>query len=124
MAIGSSFAAMNTMYAAVARRAKEIGTLRILGFTRGSILLSFFLESVFLALLGGVIACVLVMPLNNITTGLGNFVTFSETNFNIRIGPDVIAIGLLFSALLGVLGGLLPARQAAKKEILVALREV
>ncbi len=124
MAIGSSFAAMNTMYAAVARRAKEIGTLRILGFTKGSILLSFFLESVFLALLGGVIACILVMPLNNVTTGLGNFVTFSETNFNIRIGPDVIAVGLLFSALLGVLGGLLPARQAAKKEILVALREV
>lgn len=124
MAIGSSFAAMNTMYAAVARRAKEIGTLRILGFTKGSILLSFFLESVFLALLGGVIACLLVMPLNNVTTGLGNFITFSETNFNIRIGPDVIAVGLLFSALLGVLGGLLPARQAAKKEILVALREV
>ena len=64
------------------------------------------------------------MPLNNVTTGLGNFVTFSETNFNIRIGPDVIAVGLLFSALLGVLGGLLPARQAAKKEILVALREI
>ena len=124
MAIGSSFAAMNTMYAAVARRAKEIGTLRILGFTRGSILLSFFLESIFLALLGGVIACFLVMPLNNVTTGLGNFITFSETNFNIRIGPDVIAVGLLFSLLLGVLGGLLPARQAAKKEILVALREV
>ncbi|MBV9307763.1 MAG: ABC transporter permease [Acidobacteriaceae bacterium] len=124
MAIGSSFAAMNTMYAAVARRAKEIGTLRILGFTRGSILLSFFLESVLLALIGGIIACLLVMPLNNVTTGLGNFVTFSETNFNIRIGPDVIAVGLLFSVLLGVLGGLLPARQAAKKEILVALREV
>lgn len=124
MAIGSSFAAMNTMYAAVTRRAKEIGTLRILGFTRGSILLSFFLESVFLALLGGIIACLLVMPLNNVTTGLGNFITFSETNFNIRIGPDVMAVGLIFSALLGVLGGLLPARQAAKKEILVALREV
>ena len=124
MAIGSSFAAMNTMYAAVARRAKEIGTLRILGFTKGSILLSFFLESVFLALIGGVVACILVMPLNNVTTGLGNFVTFSETNFNIRIGPDVMAVGLLFSLLLGVVGGLLPARQAAKKEILVALREV
>lgn len=124
MAIGSSFAAMNTMYAAVARRAKEIGTLRILGFTKGSILLSFFLESIFLALLGGVIACVLVLPLNNVTTGLGNFITFSETNFNIRIGPDVMAIGLLFALLMGVLGGLLPARQAAKKEILVALREV
>ncbi len=124
MAVGSSFAAMNTMYAAVARRAKEVGTLRILGFTRGSILLSFFLESMLLALVGGIIACIIVLPLNNVTTGLGNFITFSETSFNFRIGPDIMAIGLLFSVILGAAGGLLPARQAAKKEILTALREV
>jgi putative ABC transport system permease protein len=123
MAIGSSFAAMNTMYAAVARRAKEVGTLRILGFTRGSILFSFFLESILLSLIGGVIACIVVLPLNSVTTGLGNFITFSETSFNFRIGPDVMAIGLLFSLILGAAGGLLPARQAAKKEILTALRE-
>lgn len=123
MAIGSSFAAMNTMYAAVARRATEVGTLRILGFTRGSILLSFILESLLLALVGGVIACTIVSPLNNVTTGLGNFITFSETSFNFRIGPEVMAIGLLFSLLLGAAGGFLPARQAAKKEILTALRE-
>src|SRR5947208_122246 len=113
MAIGSAFAAMNTMYAAVARRGKEIGTLRILGFTRGGILLSFFLESILLSLIGGVIACILVLPLNNVTTGLGNFITFSETSFKIRIGPGLMLIGLLFSLLLGAVGGLLPARQAA-----------
>jgi putative ABC transport system permease protein len=124
MAVGSCFAAMNTMYAAVARRAKEVGTLRILGFTRGSILLSFFLESLLLSLLGGVIACLVVLPLNSITTGVGNFATFSETTFNIHIGPEVMAIGLFFSLILGAVGGLLPARQAAKKEILTALREV
>jgi ABC-type antimicrobial peptide transport system permease subunit len=124
MAVGSCFAAMNTMYAAVARRAKEVGTLRILGFTRGSILLSFFLESLLLSLLGGVIACLVVLPLNSITTGVGNFATFSETTFNIHIGPEVMAIGLFFSLILGAMGGLLPARQAAKKEILTALREV
>jgi ABC-type antimicrobial peptide transport system permease subunit len=112
------------MYAAVARRAKEVGTLRILGFTRGSILLSFFLESLLLSLLGGVIACLVVLPLNSITTGVGNFATFSETTFNIHIGPEVMAIGLFFSLILGAMGGLLPARQAAKKEILTALREV
>lgn len=123
MAVGSSFAAMNTMYAAVARRSKEIGTLRILGFTKGSILFSFFLESLLLALVGGIIACILVLPLNNVTTGLGNFVTFSETSFNFRIGPAVMLIGLFFSLLLGAVGGLLPARQAAQKEILTALRE-
>ncbi|MBV9295496.1 MAG: ABC transporter permease, partial [Acidobacteriaceae bacterium] len=124
MAVGSAFAAMNTMYAAVARRAKEVGTLRILGFTKGSILLSFFLESLLLSLVGGVIACIIALPLNNVTTGLGNFITFSETSFNFRIGPDVMLIGILFSLVLGAVGGLLPARQAAKKEILTALREV
>jgi len=124
MAVGSCFAAMNTMYAAVARRAKEVGTLRILGFTRGSILLSFFLESVLLSLIGGILACIIVLPLNNVTTGLGNFITFSETSFNFRIGPEVMAIGIVFSLILGALGGLLPARQAARKEILTALREV
>jgi putative ABC transport system permease protein len=123
MAVGSCFAAMNTMYAAVARRAKEVGTLRILGFNRGSILLSFFLESVLLSLLGGIIACIIVLPLNGITTGIGSFTTFSETSFNFRIGPDVMAVGLVFSIILGALGGLLPARQAANKEILTALRE-
>ncbi len=124
MAVGSCFAAMNTMYAAVARRAKEVGTLRILGFTQGSILLSFFLESLLLSLLGGIIACIVVLPLNSITTGIGNFVTFSETSFNIHIGPEVMLTGLVFSLILGAVGGLLPARQAAKKEILTALREV
>jgi putative ABC transport system permease protein len=124
MAVGSCFAAMNTMYAAVARRAKEVGTLRILGFTRGSILLSFFVESLLLSLIGGILACIVVLPLNNVTTGLGNFITFSETSFNFRIGPDVMLIGILFSLILGALGGLLPARQAARKEILTALREI
>ena len=123
MAIGSAFAAMNTMYASVARRSKEIGTLRILGFTKGSILLSFFIESMLLSLVGGVIACLIVLPLNTVTAGLGNFVTFSETSFKIHIGLKEMATGLLFAIILGAVGGLLPARQAAKKEILVALRE-
>lgn len=124
MAVGSSFAAMNTMYAAVARRAAEIGTLRILGFSRGSILFSFLLESLMLALIGGVLACLIVLPLNAITTGFGNFVTFSETSFNVHIGPEVMAIGLLFALILGAAGGLFPATQAARKEILSALREI
>lgn len=124
MAVGSAFAAMNTMYAMVARRSKEIGTLRVLGFSKGSILLSFFIESVLLCLLGGLIGCLVSLPLNNVTTGIGSFVTFSEVSFNFRVTPAIIAVGLLFSALLGAIGGLLPARQAANKEILTALREV
>lgn len=124
MAVGSSFAAMNTMYAAVARRAKEVGTLRVLGFSRGSILTSFFLESLLLSMIGGVLGCLLVLPLNNVTTGIMSFATFSEIAFNFRVGPEAMAIGVGFALVMGAIGGLLPARMAAKKEILVALRDM
>lgn len=124
MAVGSSFAAMNTMFAAVARRAREIGTLRVLGFSRGSILLSFLLESLLLAIIGGLIGCLLVLPLNNITTGIGSFVTFSEIAFNFRVSPEIMLIGIAFAIFMGALGGLFPARMAARKEILTALREI
>ncbi len=124
MAVGSSFAAMNTMYAAVARRSREIGTLRVLGFGRGSILFSFFAESVLLSALGGLMGCLLVLPLNGVTTGIGNFATFSETAFNLRISPQIMATGVVFAMLLGALGGVFPAWSAAKKQIVVALREI
>lgn len=124
MAVGSSFAAMNTMYAAVARRAKEVGTLRVLGFSRGSILTSFFLESLLLSLLGGAIGCLLVLPLNNVTTGMMSFTTFSEIAFNFRAGPEAMGVGIGFALLMGAIGGVFPARMAAKKEILVALRDI
>ena len=123
MAVGSSFAAMNTMYAAVARRAKEVGTLRVLGFSRGSILTSFFFESLVLSLIGGALGCALVLPLNNVTTGIMSFQSFSEIAFNFRVGPEAMAIGVTFALIMGAIGGLFPARAAAKKEILVALRD-
>jgi putative ABC transport system permease protein len=123
MAVGSSFAAMNTMYAAVARRTREIGTLRVLGFSRGGILLSFFIESLLLCGIGGLLGCLLVLPLNGMETGIGNFATFSEIAFNFRISPAIMVAGVSFSLLMGALGGFFPARAAAKKEILDALRE-
>ena len=123
MAVGSAFAAMNTMYAAVARRAREIGTLRVLGFSKGSILLSFFLESVLLSGLGGVLGCLLVLPLNGITTGIGNS-NFSETAFNFHVSPAIMLAGIAFAVILGAAGGLFPASNAARKEILTALREI
>lgn len=123
MAVGSGFAAMNTMYAAVGRRTAEIGTLRVLGFSRGSILLSFLMESVLLSVLGGLLGCILVLPLNGITTGIGNFITFSEIAFDFRVTPAIMLTGVCFAILMGALGGFFPARFAAKKEILVALRE-
>jgi putative ABC transport system permease protein len=123
MAVGSSFAAMNTMYAAVARRRKEIGTLRVLGFSRGSILLSFLIEGLLLSLLGGAIGCLLVLPLNSVTTGVGNFVTFSEIAFNFRVGLSTMSMGMLFAAFVGSAGGFFPAWSAARGSILEALRE-
>src|SRR5882724_4675583 len=124
MAIGSGFAAANTMYAAVARRSREIGTLRVLGFSKGSILLSFLGESLLLSLLGGIVGCLLVLPLNGITTGMTNFATFSEVAFSFQVTPAIMVAGVCFAMLLGALGGYFPARSASKKEILTALREI
>ena len=123
MAVGSSFAAMNTMYAAVSRRSAEIGTLRVLGFSKGAILVSFFLESLLLSVVGGILGCILVLPLNSISTGIGSFVTFSEITFNFRVSLRIMALGISFAILMGAIGGLFPARNAANKEILTALRE-
>ena len=123
MAVGSAFAAMNTMYAAVARRSREIGTLRVLGFSKGSILFSFFLESVLLSALGGVLGCLLVLPLNGITTGNRQF-QFLGDGFRFPRVPEIMMIGIAFAVVLGAVGGLFPARNAAQKEILTALREV
>jgi len=124
MGVGSGFAAVNTMYAAVARRSREIGTLRVLGFSRGSILLSFLIEAVLLSALGGLLGCLLTLPLNGINAEISNSKTFAQTAFEFRVGPQIMITGVLFAVLLGALGGLFPARSAARKEILTALREV
>ncbi|MGQ9918221.1 MAG: ABC transporter permease, partial [Bryobacteraceae bacterium] len=123
MAVGSCFGAMNTMYAAVARRSKEIGTLRVLGFSRVAILVSFLIESLMLAALGGFLGILLVLPVHGLSTGIGSVVTFSEIAFQLRITPRTIGAALLFALAMGAAGGLLPAFQAARKEILTALRE-
>ena len=122
MAVGSSFAAMNTMYAAVARRAREIGTLRVLGFSRGSILLSFWVEAVLLSALGGLLGCLLVLPLNGVTTAIGNG-NFAEMAFGFQVTPRIMLTGVIFAVILGSVGGLFPASNAARKQILTALRE-
>jgi len=122
MAIGASFASMNTMYAAVARRTKEIGALRVLGFSRGSILLSFVIESVLIALVGGAIGCLLALPVNGVTTGTTNFTTFSELAFNFRVTPRLLLNGMIFAVLMGFIGGLFPAWRAARENIVTALR--
>jgi putative ABC transport system permease protein len=123
MAVGAGFAATNTMYAAVARRAREIATLRAIGFGRWAILRSFLLESVCLALLGGLAGVAIALPLNNMSAGIGNWQTFSEMAFKFKIDHRAIAAGLLFAAVIGALGGLLPAWSASRKNIVTTMRD-
>jgi putative ABC transport system permease protein len=123
MAIGSSFAAMNTMYAAVAYRSREIATLRVIGFSRPSILTSFVFESLVLSLLGALIGIILMLPFNGMTTGTSNAVTFSEIVFSLRMTPTVIGSAIVFALLMGLFGGVAPAWQAARRDILAALRD-
>jgi putative ABC transport system permease protein len=123
LTIGAMFAAANTMYAAVASRSREIGTLRALGFRGGSILTSFLLESIFICLLGGVLGCLATLPFNGISTGTANWSTFSEITFAFRFGPKVLIRGVLMALAMGVLGGLFPAIRAVRMNIIQALRE-
>ncbi|MBZ5684607.1 MAG: ABC transporter permease [Acidobacteriia bacterium] len=122
MAIGSIFAAMNTMYAAVAYRGREIATLRVIGFSRPAILTSFVLESLLIALLGALAGIVLMLPFNGMQTGTSNAVTFSEVVFALRITVPVACYAILFALIMGFVGGLAPAWHAARQNILNALR--
>jgi putative ABC transport system permease protein len=123
MAIGSCFAAMNTMYAAVAYRSREIATLRVIGFSRPSILTSFVFESVMLSLLGALVGIVLMLPFNGMTTGTNNPVTFSEAVFSLRMTPGVVGSAVIFAVIMGLFGGIAPAWHAARREILASLRD-
>lgn len=124
MAIGAAFAVMNTMYAAVATRSREIAVLRAIGFRRRSILLSFVVESVLLAVAGGVLGGLVSFAVNGISTGTTNFATFSEITFAFRVNAEVLLRGFAFGAILGLLGGLLPAVRAARQPITQAMRAI
>jgi len=124
MAIGACFAGMNTMYSNVANRVREIGTLRILGFRPFAVLVSFLIESVCLALFGGALGCVMALPINGLATGTTNFDSFSEIVFYFTITPRLMLDGLLFAAIMGLVGGFLPAWSASRQPILAALRQL
>jgi putative ABC transport system permease protein len=123
LTFGAMFAAANTMFAAVASRGREIGTLRALGFHRGSILASFMLESILLCLMGGILGCLATLPLSGFSMGTANWATFSEITFSLNFGPIVLLRGILMALLMGLLGGLFPAIRAVRLNIVSALRE-
>lgn len=124
MSIGAMFAAMNTMYASVGSRTREIGTLRVLGFRRRTILLSFIVEGALLAAIGGVLGCLLALPLHGVSTGTMSFNSFSEVVFEFRITPWLAAKGMIFAVVMGVVGSLLPAVRAARLPVITALKSV
>ncbi len=120
MSIGAVLGAMNTMYAIVAARTREIGTLRALGFSRRSVLISFLLESVFLAGIGGLLGCLVALPANGFSASVG--AAFSDLAFAFRVTPTALTIGMTFALIMGFVGGALPAIRAARLPITTALR--
>jgi len=124
MAIGAVFGALNTMYSAVAERGREIATMRALGFSTLNVLLSFLFEALLISIVGGILGCLAVLPLNGLTTSTMNFQTFSNLAFAFKITFDLLLMGILFALVMGVLGGLLPAIRASIRPVAVALREL
>ncbi len=122
MAVGAIFGAVNTMYAAVSGRTPEIAVLLTLGFHPRSVLASFLAESAIIAAIGGVVGCLIALPINGIVANTTNWASFSEIAFAFRVTPGLLLAGLIFAVVMGVLGGFFPARRAAKLPVVQALR--
>ena len=120
--VGAMIGAMITMYAAVANRTEEIGTLRALGFRRTSILATFLLEAVLLGIVGGIAGLMLASLMQFIHISTLNWQSFSELAFSFTLTPRIIVTSMLFAVLMGVVGGFLPAVRAARLSIVDALR--
>ena len=123
MGVGAIFGAVNTMYAAVASRAPEIGVLLTLGFRPRSVMSSFLLEAVLIASLGGALGCLMALPINGLVTSTTNWSSFSEVAFAFQVTPALLLNGMIFAVVMGIFGGLLPARHAAKQQVVDALRQ-
>jgi putative ABC transport system permease protein len=124
MAIGAVFGALNTMYSAIAERGREIATMRAVGFSSANVVLSFLFEALSISLVGGILGCLAVLPLNGLTTNTMNFQTFANVAFAFKITFDLLLLGIVFALVMGVLGGMLPAIRAATRPVAVALREL
>lgn len=124
MSVGAVFAAMNTMYASVGARTREVGTLRVLGYRRRTILVSFLIEGAILALIGGVLGIIFSLPMNGVSTGTLSFDSFSEQVFDFRITPALMLKGIIFSVIVGLFGSLLPAIRAARLPVISSLKSL
>lgn len=124
MAIGAVFGALNTMYSSVADRGKEIATMRAVGFGGPAVVFSFLLEALLISFVGGVLGCLAVLRLNGLTTSTINFQTFSNLAFAFKITPWLLAQGVIFALVMGILGGFFPAVRAARLPVATALREL
>jgi putative ABC transport system permease protein len=122
MAVGAVFGAVNTMYAAVSSRTPEIAVLLTLGFHPRSVLASFLAESALIAFIGGVIGCLMALPMNGVVTSTTNWASFSEIAFAFRVTPQLLLSGLIFAVAMGVVGGFFPARRASRLPVIQALR--
>jgi putative ABC transport system permease protein len=122
MSVGAVFGAVNTMYAAVASRSSEIAVLLTLGFRPFNIMMSFLAESALIALVGGVLGCLMALPVNGIVTSTTNWASFSEIAFSFRITPGLLLAGICFSLVMGLIGGFFPARRAAKMLVVQGIR--
>jgi len=120
--IGAVIGAMITMYASVASRTSEIGTLRALGFSRSAILVAFLVEALVLGLVGGIIGLVAASFMQALSISTMNFQTFAEIAFSFTLTPGIIAASLAFALTMGLVGGFLPATRAARMKIVDALR--
>ena len=122
MAVGAVFGAVNTMYAAIAARSPEIAVLMTLGFKPSSVLTSFLFESAVIAAVGGLIGCLLALPINGLVTSTTNWASFSEIAFSFRVTPLLLLNGFLFAVVMGLIGGFFPAWRAARLRVVQALR--
>jgi len=122
--IGATIGAMITMYAAVANRTVEVGTLRALGFKRRSILVVFLIESLVIAITGGIVGIFLASFLQFFNISTLNFQSFSELAFSFSLSPSIIITSLIFAVLMGIIGGFLPSVRASRLKIVDALRAV
>jgi len=123
MAVGAVFGAVNTMYAAVAARAPEIGVLLTLGFKRRNVMASFLAEAALIAVLGGALGCLGALPINGLVTSTTNWSTFSEIAFAFRVTPALLLSGMIFALVMGLVGGFFPAWRAARANVVDSLRE-